>query len=208
MAVKDIFKRNNPFNEMLTRVFNLLELNLLWIVFSLPIITLGASAAALYALCFQMLENRETSIFKEYVKVFKNNFRPSLPYTLTLLAGGVVLLADLHILGAGEGGSSGILYGCCLVLLAALAAVFSYAIPLFSRYENSFVGTMNNAWRLAATQIPQTLALLAIHGLPWILLLKAPGIFFHVFWIWIFAGRAVGAYLCAMILRPVFEKLK
>jgi hypothetical protein len=67
---------------------------------------------------------------------------------------------------------------------------------------------MNNAWRLAASQIPQTLALLAIHGLPWILLLKVPGIFFHVFWIWIFAGEAVGAYLCAMILRPVFEKLK
>ena len=56
MAVKDIFKSDNPFNEMLTRVFNLLELNLLWIVFSLPIITLGASTAALYAVCFQMLD--------------------------------------------------------------------------------------------------------------------------------------------------------
>ena len=208
MAVKDIFKSDNPFNEMLTRVFNLLELNLLWIVFSLPIITLGASTAALYAVCFQMLDNRETSIFREYVKAFKINIRPSIPYTLTLLAGGAVLLSDLHILGTGEGGASGILYGCCLALLAALAAVFSYAIPLLARYENSFVRTMNNAWRLAASQIPQTLALLAIHGLPWILLLKVPGIFFHIFWIWIFAGEAVGAYLCAMILRPVFEKLK
>ena len=67
MAGKEFFHSDNPFNEMLTRVFNLLELNLLWIIFSLPIITVGAATAALYTLCFRMLSNQETSIFKEFV---------------------------------------------------------------------------------------------------------------------------------------------
>ena len=207
MAGKEFFHSDNPFNEMLTRVFNLLELNLLWIIFSLPIITVGAATAALYTLCFRMLSNQETSIFKEFVRSFKENFRPSIPYTVTLLVTGTVLAADFHILGASGGSAQGILYGICLVLLVAFAAIFSYAFPLFARYENTFSGTMNNAWRLAASKIPQTLALLAIHCLPWILLLSVPDIFFHIFWIWIFAGVAVGAYLASMLLRPVFTGL-
>lgn len=207
MAGKDFFKSDNPFNEMLTRIFNLLELNILWIVFSLPVITAGASTAALYTVCFRMLSDRETGIFREFVGSFRKNFRSSIPYTLAVLIAGGILVADLHILGRSGGGAQGILYGICLVLLTAVGAVFSYAFPLFSRFENSFAGTLNNAWRLAASKIRETLILLAVHGLPWVLLLLVPEIFFHIFWIWVFAGGAVGAYISSMILNPIFDKL-
>lgn len=208
MAKQDFFNSDNPFNVMLTRIFNLLELNLLWILFSLPIITIGASTASLYAVCFRMLSDREAGIFREFVKNFRQNLRQSIPYTLTLFLAGGILAADLHILGQSEGSMQSILYGFCLVFLAAVLSVFSYAIPLLSRYENSFTGTMNNAWRLAAVKIPQTFLLLIIHGLPWVLLLFVPGFFFHFFWIWVFAGGAVGAYLSSVILRPIFAELE
>ncbi len=207
MNAKDFFRGDNPFNEVMTRIFNILELNLLWIVFSLPVITVGASTAALYTICFRMLSDRETSIAREFRKAFKDNFRQSIPCTLTFLAAGGILAADFHILGSGGGSAQGILYGCCLALLAAVIAVYAYVFPLLSRYENTFAGTMNNAWRLAASKLPRTLVLLVIHGLPWALLLLVPKIFFHIFWIWVFAGGAAGAYLSSMILAPVFAEL-
>ncbi len=208
MTKQELFRGDNPFNEVMTRIFNLLELNLLWLIFSLPVITVGASTCALYTLCFRILSDRETSVFREFIKAFKENFRQSLPYTLTLLVAGGILAADFHILGGDGRSTQSILYGCCLVLLAGAVAVFSYAFPLFSRFENTFGGTMNNAWRLAATKLPQTLVLLLIHGLPWALLLLVPEVFFHVFWLWVFAGEAVGAYLSSMILAPVLAELE
>ena len=208
MARKDFFRSDNPFNEMLTLVFNLIELNLLWLLSSVPLITIGASTSALYRLCFRLLAGRETSVIKEYGKTFKENFVPGIPYSVAMLLFGGILAADFHILGGDSGRLPGIFYGICLVLLSAGVSVFSYALPLFSRYENTFAGTMNNAWRLAASKLPRTLVLLLIHGLPWALLIIVPGIFFHVFWIWVLAGEAVGAYLSTMVLRPVFDELE
>ena len=42
---------NNPIMRFLTNVFDLLALSVMWVVFSLPVITMGAASAVLYVAC-------------------------------------------------------------------------------------------------------------------------------------------------------------
>lgn len=202
------FQDDHPVNEALSFVCSLLELNLLWLVCSLPVITIGASSAALYSMCFRLLEHREGRVAAEFWKCFREQLRSSVPYTLTLLAGGIILILDFHILGRGNGSWDGIYYGVCLFLAAAFLAVMCYAIPLFSHFSNTFAGTMNNAWRLAAAKLPLTGLLLLIHCLVPALILSAPSVFFGIFWIWLCAGRAVSCCLASRALRPLFRELE
>ena len=67
---------------------------------------------------------------------------------------------------------------------------------------------MNNAWRLAVTQLPRTLLLLLIHGVPWILFLFLPEVFFRIFWIWVIVGGAAGGFLSVAVIKPVFDRLE
>jgi uncharacterized membrane protein YesL len=208
MAKKEYFRIDNPVNETLTWVFNLAELNLLTVICALPVITAGSSLAAMYTMCFRLMSGQEESIRKGFFTAFKENFRKSIPYTVSMLVCGGILLADFHILGGNSQAASSVLYGCCIVLLVACVAVFAYALPLFSRYENSFRGTMNNAWRLAVTQLPQTILLLLIHCLPFVLFLFLPAVFFRIFWFWLIIGGSVERYLASIVLRPVFSRLE
>ena len=65
---------DSKFMITLSRFTDLIILNLLFLVTSIPIFTIGAGCAALYTLSFRMLRNREGSIVKDYFRAFGENF--------------------------------------------------------------------------------------------------------------------------------------
>ena len=123
---------NNPIMRFLTAMFDLMALSVLWVVFSLPIFTMGAASTALW---------------NSFFSAFKENFKRS---TLTWL----VALAILGFLGADalllrslilQGYSFGWFYGVTLALvvlaltwtvyLAAYAARFNGTVKEVLRYS-------------------------------------------------------------------------
>ena len=50
--MRRLFDINNPLMRFLIALFDLLALSVLWVVFSLPIVTLGAASTALYSAAF------------------------------------------------------------------------------------------------------------------------------------------------------------
>ncbi|MEM5591394.1 YesL family protein [Niallia circulans] len=65
---------NGIYMRRLTKVANLLYLSLLWTVFSLPIITIGASTAALYYAAHYAIREEEGYIFQQFWKAMKSSF--------------------------------------------------------------------------------------------------------------------------------------
>ena len=63
--------------QFFTLLGNLILLNLLWILTSLPIITAGAASAAMYAVIFQYAEGTDDAVLKPFIKSFLSNFRQS-----------------------------------------------------------------------------------------------------------------------------------
>lgn len=64
--------------RILTRIFDLIILNLLFIICSLPVITIGTSLTALYSVTLKIVRNEEGYIVRGFFKAYKENFKQSL----------------------------------------------------------------------------------------------------------------------------------
>lgn len=197
------FNPNNRFFLFVNRLVDVLFLNLLFVLFCVPIITVGASLTAAHAVTLKMVDDEEGYLFKTFWKAFRENFRPA---TVLWLANAFVLYAlwlDYQIVCASaEPPFFAIAAGC--VVAAAAFCVFTYAYPLLARYENKLSNTVGNALRIAFRFPGKTLLLL-------ILLALETAVF-----LWntpmLIAGSLIGpmiaVYTVSGVAKRIFQKIE
>ena len=136
---------NNPIMRFLVNMFDLMGLSVLWVVFSLPIFTMGAASTALYSAAYHHVRKGEDYLWNSFFSAFKENFKRS---TLTWL----VALAILGFLGADalllrslilQGYSFGWFYG---VMLALVVLALTWTVYL-AAYAARFNGTVKEVLR-------------------------------------------------------------
>ena len=81
----------------LGKIFDLMCLNILWLVCSIPVITVGASTTALYTVVLKMVKNEEGYILKDFLKAFKSNFKQSTIAWIMILMIGIICWVDQQI---------------------------------------------------------------------------------------------------------------
>ena len=138
---------NNPIIRFLTAVFDLMALSVLWVVFSLPVFTMGAASAALYSAVYHHVRKGEDYLWNSFWTAFKENFKRSTLAWLVALAilaflGGDALLLRSLILG---GYSFGWFYG---VTLALLVLALTWTVYL-AAYAARFDGTVKEVLRFS-----------------------------------------------------------
>lgn len=208
MAFKDTFRGDSAYSQIMTKVFDIFWLSVLSILCCIPVITIGASLSSLYYVMLKLVRDEETAVTRNYFKAFKENFLQSLPVTVILLVIIGILAADFHILRQGENQSSSIIYGCCVVILLAVAAVFSYVFPLMARYQNTIRKTFENAARLAASHLWQTIVMVLVNLFPLGWFLISAETFAAIFWIWVFVGLGIQSFVNSLIIRKIFDRLE
>ena len=92
-----MFSIEGKFFGAISRLGDLVILNILFLACSIPIVTIGASITAMYSVTKKMAEEREGYILKSFFKAFKENFRQSTVMWLILLICGMVVSVDLYI---------------------------------------------------------------------------------------------------------------
>lgn len=204
---KAIFEENNPANRGLTVLGDIFELDLLWLLCCLPVITIGASTTALYTELLRIWRREEGRVAREFFLAFRLNLKQSIPLTAGMIAVYGILLAELHILGEGGTEVNSLAYGFCLTLLLAAVAVFGYVWPLLAQFDNTTRRTLGNAWRIAVSRPGTTAWIVLWNSLPLIWLLASPETFSAVFWIWVFFGFGAAAFLCTVPLEGIFDSL-
>ena len=85
MNINGIFNPENRFFTFMDKVMNLCFLGILWALFSLPVITIGASTTALFQYTLKLIRNEEGYVWRSFRKSFVKNFVPA---TLLWLGGG------------------------------------------------------------------------------------------------------------------------
>lgn len=208
MAFKDTFRGDSAYSQIMTKVFDIFWLSVISILCCIPVITIGASLSSLYYVMLKLVRDEETAVTRNYFKAFKQNFVQSLPVTLLLLVIIGILTADFHILGQNGSQNASIIYGCCVVILLAAAAVFSYVFPLMARYQNTIRRTFENAARLAASHLWQTVVMVLVNLFPLGWFLISAETFAAVFWIWIFVGMGIQSFVNSLIIRKIFDRLE
>lgn len=205
----NLFHYENPFIQFLVRVGDLMILNLLFILCSLPVVTLGASLTAMHRVTQNMLFEQEEPIIKSFFRAFRQNFKQSTLAWLVELVVIVSLVCDvLLVMAYFDGGLAKAMYILVAVLAILVAGVFSYLMPLIARYENGMRQQVNNAVVLAIIKLPKTVLLMLLNLLPVILLLISVPVFVQTLIFWVIIGFAFVSFLTSSILKPVFQQLE
>ena len=202
-----MFGIDSKLYEFLSKIADLIIVNLLFIICSLPIVTIGASTTALYGVTKKMASNSEGYIFRSYFKLFKENFKQSTIMWIILLVLSLIPTADLYIINYMQKGLlPTVLRGFMLAAALAILFVFLYAMALQSTFENTVKNTLKNAFLMGIGHFPWTLLIVTITLLPIILLVTLGSAASSVIYVMSFVGFSVLAYLNSFIFNRIFKK--
>lgn len=140
-----IFKLDSPLMKLLTGLADLMWINVLAIITSIPIFTIGASITAMETVFMRMIHKEDVMVTREYFKAFKDNFKQATIIWLILLPIIFVIGFD-QIYFLTDNSEFGIfLKAASIVLGVVFLGVFLYVFPLQARYKNPVRITFKNA---------------------------------------------------------------
>jgi len=156
-----LFHIEGRFYQFMVQLKDIFILNVMWIIFSIPLITIGASTTAACSVGMKMYKNQEGYIARTFVREFKKNWKQgTLAWGIMLFLMYVIYL-DQQILHSLKNPS--IIFMIALIAAIALLVVsFMYTFPLLSRYENSVWQTIKNSYQITIRYIGRTLFMVAI----------------------------------------------
>ena len=91
--MRDLCNTDKPLFAVLTKLTYSAYLNILWLVCSLPIVTIGASTTALFYVTLKMAEDRDDGLTRMFFYSFRANFTPAIKLSFILSAVGRLLAA-------------------------------------------------------------------------------------------------------------------
>lgn len=206
MVKMNFFVIDSPVMRFLGRIGDLIVLNLIFVVTSLPVVTIGTALSALYSVAMKLAKGEDPSVLKEYLRSFKRNFKPATICWLIMAALGALILADFRLAGV----FGGKLYTMMRLLLAMIFGLwtltFLYLFPYIARFENTVLRSVKNALFLSAAHVPSTVMMLGIAVGALVITLFTSRTFVIGTIVWFFAGFAALAYVQSFLLCRIFAR--
>lgn len=200
------FNYDSPIMQFLSRLTDLFILNFLFLICSIPIVTIGASATALYSVTLKMAKNEESYIFSSFFRAFKTNFRQSTISWIILLLAGIVLWMDHHAISF-MGGSFQQIFSFLMIAVCILLLFHAiYIFPYIARFENTIKNSLKNSFMISIAQLPYTILLLVVLALAGAFTIFID--FRVVGFTWFIIGFSGVALLNSFLLRRAFYKFE
>lgn len=163
--MKKLFSIDSPFVTFATKLFDCICLSVLWAVFSLPIITIGASTSALYLTVYNYIRKDRGKLWSTFLSAFKENFKRSTVLWLIALIILALFTVDVLVFRSMKikGDPLGEIYW---VMLVVYCIVLTWLVYL-AAYSAKFNGSVKDVLKLS-------FVLMVIHPI------KALGVFLPV----------------------------
>ncbi len=201
----NLFQYDSAFFNGLARVTDFLILNVLWIICSLPIVTMGAATTALYYSMIKIVREKDSGIVKMFFRSFLQNLKQGCCLTIIFLIGGIVLYLGIQTYSTIGSSFSIIAMTILIVSLIIWGIIFSYAFPLLAQFDNTIKNTIKNAFLISISNFRKTLIITVLNLLPIILYLALPRIFVLSSPIWLLLGIAIIAFFNTKIFVKIFD---
>lgn len=207
--MKDFFNLESPLMQLLTRVGDMIIANALFLICSVPLVTIGASAAALNKVTQSIVLDEDSGTVKTFFRAFRENFRQATAVWLMMAVFAAASVCNyLLITGFIAGSAATILKGVLAVLAVLVLVLAAYMFPLMVRYTNTLREHAVNALILAVVKLPRTVLLVLLGGLPILILCLSIQTFVSTMVFWLTIGFAFTSYMSSVLLRPVFRELE
>lgn len=207
--MKNLFNLDTPFMQMLTRIGDMIIINVLCLICSIPIVTAGAALSATHRLMQDFVMDNEGAIVKTFFRVFKENFKQATIVWLAMVVITAGLACDFFLVYFYfEGTLATVLYVLLALLTLIAFGTAAFLLPLLTRYQNTLAQHTQNALILMITKFPRTLVMVVLHALPLIVFLLSLTVFVQTLIFWLIIGVSFIIYLDTILLKPVFLELE
>lgn len=197
--LRAFFDENNPLMKALSCAADLIVLNLLALLCSLPLVTAGAAYAALCDTCGKLARNQEGYLLRDYFRALKASLKWGSLLGLAFLLCAAVLAVDYQL-------AAQVLPPLRIVVGAAgfcVLAIGLYAFPLLARFGPPLGKALKNAALLSVGYFPRTAGMVVCTAALWLgmwnvsMLLSLLPLF----------GLSLPCYVCALLCGPVLDAL-
>ena len=199
--MRKIFDMDNPLMQILAVAADLLVLNLLTILCSLPILTAGAALAALCDQTALRVRGEDPGLLKSYFRSFAAYWKKGTLLWLLLLAAAGLLYFDYL---------AALVYAPLLRYPVAAIAVLvmataKYAFPLLTRFDGRLFPGIKNAAVMMVAYFPRTLGMVVFAVVFWMLAIRY---YQYGVPLLLLFGLSLPCYVNALLLRRVFDQME
>ncbi len=205
-----VFNMNSTLVRVMEKIGDLIILNLMFLLCSLPLITIGASISALYYTALKLIRNNEGSIIREFFYAFRSNLKQATAIHLIMTAAGGVLVFDFYYMQFVIH-AAGILYTFWLLVFILLAIVYYltllYVYGVLAQFHNTTRQTIKNALLLAVSYPKHTLLILICPAITVVMLSINVKSFFWTITLYLIIGFSGSIYGQSLLLKHIFDTL-
>ena len=194
-----IFNPDNALMITMTQITDCIFLSMFWMLGCFPVVTAGASFAALYDASFRAYRKGERHSWHRFWKTFRGNLKESIPPTLLVIPAVYGLLRCLIAVwnAAVYGTISWTIFSAGALMIVTAFGILCVMFPMISRFQNSLAGLLRNTVVLALANAPRTIALGMINAATALLCVK--------FIIPLFFLPALTALISSLLIEPMFK---
>lgn len=159
-----LFRYDGLLFRFINKMVDAVGLSLLWLITSLPLITMGAATTALYYTTHKVIHYDRGRVWPEYWKCFLSGFKQATPL-------GLFLQVLIYLLGANayssylmvmSGNATLWIFLTVLIPLVLILMWAVYLFPLVARFHSTTKAVMKNCLLIALWNLPLTLLLVGL----------------------------------------------
>ena len=205
-----LFNYDNPVWRFIGKLGDLILLNLLWTVCSIPVITIGASTTAVYYVTLKMVRDENDSTVRSFFHSFKDNFKQATAIWAIFLAVGLILAFDIWFFVTGQAPVAGIAGNLMTAISGGMAILYLftyiYVFPIQARFYNPVKYTIRNAFIMSIRHLFQTVGIVCMDIL--IVIGAIASLFYmpQIFALFILFGMPLMAFANSYLFVPIFKR--
>lgn len=196
------------FYRFFTKMADLVILNFLFLLGCIPIITMGTSCAALYAVALKMCRGTETYILKDFLAAYRQNLKQGIILHLIFSICFIIIAIDFYVMW------NILEFSFFLKWMFALLIIFSilifiasmYIYPLLAQFNNTIKGHMRSAIVLSVKHFPYTIMFVLVTALPIVAFLMLKHALEWGILLFLFIGFAGITYLFSHFFVIIFRE--
>ena len=200
-----IFNYDSPLMSGLGKIADLVILNVLTLIFCIPIVTIGASLTACHYVALK-IRRGEGYVFKNFWKSFKENLIQSTILWLILAVFVIMSVMSYTMAMANMGEKMGPIL-CTIIFVGGVFAAMTcvWVWPMQSKFVNSIGSTIKNSFLFAFKYLFRTMLMMIISIIPIVLMFVLS---FQWYSLLLLFGFSVPIYLCAMLYDKKFQEVE
>ena len=153
----NLFNMDNFFFRFMGKLFDVVALNLVFIIVCIPIVTIGPAISALYYASVKSIRRDRSYPIKEFFKAFKRDFKQSFIVGLILVLAAAIIYVDIRFVVDYIKNNFTAMRYVYLVIGLVISFISVYIFPLISRFSLKISGLFRLSFYLAIRHLLTTI---------------------------------------------------